>query len=414
MLESAVSTVHSADCMSEDNWRGMARRGRFHFIFTLFLAFQSVQAVQTYARDASQGDVTNATLAQADQSGVRIVFFTPADVAVPAGARPRLTKVAESAEKFYFEWMNHWGYPPAVKNLFRREADGMVEALEVKGDEPVSSGKYAKPSNALANDISRRAAQKYKIKRDGNVWWIFMFLGDRPARFSKYEGGGTAPQGGWAMVNYDSAPGEIRPDLGLAEGFNGDFFLKGTIHELTHAFGLPHVGPDPALGLGNTLMGPTTAVYTKRKYPNTDKIYLCESSAAMLWKHPFFSGTDKDRLLKPNLKLTEYKGVFDSTNNSITVSGKLFSDMPAHSVIVMDDQGQPDDIYWYRSHTARIDADGGFRITINNPPRANGKYWILFCFNNGVVTGDGSIKFAKESAIRKAYRFQEGNFEFDE
>jgi hypothetical protein len=35
-----------------------------------------------------------------------------------------------------------------------------------------------------------------------------------------------------AVVESDPVAGEIQPDQGLAEGFNGKYFLKGTIHEL--------------------------------------------------------------------------------------------------------------------------------------------------------------------------------------
>ena len=37
--------------------------------------------------------------------------------------------------------------------------------------------------------------------------------------------------------------------------FNFAYYLKATVHELGHAFGLSHTGPDPALNLGNSLMG---------------------------------------------------------------------------------------------------------------------------------------------------------------
>ena len=43
------------------------------------------------------------------------------------------------------------------------------------------------------------------------------------------------------------------------------------------------------------------------------------------------------------------------------------SDMPAHSVVVIDDRGNPGDEYWLRSHAARIGPDGNFRIAIENP-----------------------------------------------
>jgi len=342
---------------------------------------------------------------------IRVVFFTPSDLHVPSGAHERITKIAQYMEKFFFDGMKRWNYPPAAKTLFQWDADGKVQMLEVSGDEPVASHKYDKPN--YAPYVIQKASKQYGIKNRGNIWWIFIYLGDPPARFAKWEGFGNAKDGGWSMVDYDSRSGEIRPDLSMVDGFNGIYFLKGTLHELGHAFGLPHTAPDPDLGLGNTLMGPSTVVYVKRKGANADKVYFDEACAAMLWKHPFFSGIGKDRLVKPSVTLAEYQPNFNASNGSVTISGKLVSDQPAHSVIVADDGGKPDDDYWYRSYVSRLSPDGTFQVTINKPLKGEGKYYILFCFENGAVTGDGKIAFGRETAIRKSYRFHNGKFEFE-
>ena len=59
---------------------------------------------------------------------------------------------------------------------------------------------------------------------------------NRPTRYDPWAGRGNPPGGGWAIINYDTIPGEIRPDLQLTEGFNFEYKLKSTIHELTHGF----------------------------------------------------------------------------------------------------------------------------------------------------------------------------------
>ena len=123
---------------------------------------------------------------------------------------------------------------------------------------------------------------------------------------------------------------------------------------------------------------------------NADQVYLNEASAAILWKHPVFSGTTKDRQRQPSVKLVDYRPTYSRASNRITLAGKLVSDMPAHSVVVIDDLGKPGDEYWYRSHVARIAADGTFRVAIDQPARADGHFRILFCFDNGMVTGDGA------------------------
>ncbi|HWH70225.1 MAG TPA: hypothetical protein VNT26_12630 [Candidatus Sulfotelmatobacter sp.] len=307
--------------------------------------------------------------------------------------------------------MKRWGYAPAATNLFRREPDGLVEVLGVRGEYSVSSGKYGRPNYAQA--VIQQATRQYQVAAKGQVWWIFIYLGDRPVRFADFAGAGNPLGGGWAMVNYDTVPGEIRSDLGLAEGFNGEFFLKGTIHELGHAFGLPHLGPDLALGLGNSLMGPTTAVYARRNCPKPEQVYLCEASAAMLWKHPVFSGRAMDGVRPASVKLVDYKPVFNRTDDTVTIFGKLITDRPVHSAVLIDDLGRPNDPYWCQSHAARLGAGGTFQIKITKPARASGHYRILFCFDNGLVTGDGAnVRFVNRGDIKKSYIFRDGDFQF--
>ena len=195
-------------------------------------------------------------------------------------------------------------------------------------------------------------------------------------------------------------------------GFNSAYYLKATVHELGHAFGLSHLGPDPWLNLGNSLMGPNVNFYIERKLVHADKVYLNEASAAILWKHPIFSGTTKNRQRQPSVKLVDYKPAYSRASDRITLAGKLVSDMSAHSIFVIDDRGQGDE-YWYRSHVARIAPDGTFRVAIDHPARTDGLFRILFCFDNGMVTGDGAgVVPDDRGEIHKGYRFRNGTYRF--
>src|SRR5262249_2063290 len=161
--------------------------------------------------------------------------------------------------------------------LFRRNRDGTVEVVYVKGDRPSSDAYYTKAS--CDAEAREKARKQLRIEGGGHIWWVFLYVGDRPKRFSGWQGGGCARAGGGAIVNYGTTPGEIRPELNPAAGFNAEYFLKGTIHELGHGLGLPHIGPDLSLGQGNSLMGPNNDVYAQRKYSKADQVYLTEASA---------------------------------------------------------------------------------------------------------------------------------------
>lgn len=346
---------------------------------------------------------------------VKIILFVPSDLSVPAGAPHRITRIADAADAFLFNGMTKHGYPPAVKTLFHRNADGQVEVLEVRGDETAASGKYSQP-NCVGYVINKAEAQ-YGIPKTNNVWWVFVYLGDPPKRYDPWMGRGNPWGGGWAIVNYDTIPGDIRPELQLTEGFNFEYKLKSTIHELAHAFGLPHMGPDPTLEMGNSLMGPNPPAYAARNGPKADRVYLAASEAAMLWKHPFFTGKAIETFSPWTMKLADYKADFNLQTDTVTIAGRVVTEQPAHSVVLIDDRGESgaDGEYWCRSYAARLASDGSFEIKLNNPARVDGQYRILFCFESGLVTANGSnIGPTTRGDIRKMYRFRDGQFEFQE
>ena len=165
---------------------------------------------------------------------IRIILFTPSDRTPPAGVPHRLTQIADAAERFLFGEMKRWKYPPAVSRLFRRNPDGTVEVTYVKGDRPASDPFYAKAE--CDDEAMEKARRQLRIEGEGHIWWTFFYVGDRPQRFSDWRGIGCARDGGSAIVNYDTIPGEIRPDLGLEVGFNSDVFPQGD---------RPRAGPRP-------------------------------------------------------------------------------------------------------------------------------------------------------------------------
>lgn len=82
------------------------------------------------------------------------------------------------------------------------------------------------------------------------------------------------------------------------------------------------------------------------------------------------------------------------------------------SVVVFDDLGKPEDEYWNRSYVARLDPDGSFHVVIDDPARASGQFRMMFCFANGMVTGDGAGGLQRPGAIRKSYVFRDGGYRF--
>ncbi len=69
-------------------------------------------------------------------------------------------------------------------------------------------------------EVIGKAIRQHGIAGDRHICWIFAYYGAAPKRVDECRGHGTSQDGGWAIVNYLLMPGEIRPDGGLATGFN--------------------------------------------------------------------------------------------------------------------------------------------------------------------------------------------------
>jgi regulation of enolase protein 1 (concanavalin A-like superfamily) len=96
----------------------------------------------------------------------------------------------------------------------------------------------------------------------------------------------------------------------------------------------------------------------------------------------------------------------------MSVAGRLASNQPAHSAVLIDDRGQRDE-YWFPAYLSRIASDGGFRFHIGKPARVRGRYRLLFCFDNGLVTGNGAYPmFSQQGFLKKPYSFVDGGFQF--
>lgn len=318
---------------------------------------------------------------------LNMVLFVPSDVEPPPGVQRRFAQIAAITEEFLVKEMTKNGYAPTVTTPFPRDDSGNYKFLFIRGEHPVDSGKYDKPGFHF--EVINSAVQKYELSKDRHVWWIWVYLGDPPKRYSDYRGSGNSIDGGWAMCNYTNLPGELDPKLPLAGGFHQDLTLKACIHELGHGFGLPHLGPMSRDRRGNTLMGPQTKIYHNKVNDRENDVYMCDVTAAMLWKHPIFSGSVAKRLQMPKFEMTSCEGEFNRSGRYLEITGEIQSDIPAHSVVVIEEAPNGGAYYFRKSFAGKVDENGRFRVKVTELEREEGDLRVLFCFENGVNTGDG-------------------------
>ena len=328
---------------------------------------------------------------QAKMPSARIVFLTPADVDVPAGVPKRLTHVADYAEAMLVKWMKVWNYPPKREQIFQRNDDGTVKILFVKSPMTLASGEFPLKDGNLARKGKLLAIEKFNIPKNLDFWWVWVYVGDPPLKYGSYLGSGQAATGGLSQCNYSTLPGKMSPTDKLANPFLKEWTLKGTIHEFGHALGLPHNGPLVNRDLGMPLMGATIFNYRRTMKNKEERGYVSEASAAILWKHPLFTGIKDRRYAMPAVKWQDLEVVNNRKKRVAHLTGRVTSNIPAHSVVVYDTAPAVRTQYFQKPYVVRVEDDGTFDIMISEPVsvQATGVLKVLACCENGTMTGDG-------------------------
>jgi len=342
---------------------------------------------------------------QAEPVRFRVVLFCAADENPSPAAFERVRQYVLYTEDFFKRWLKHWGYEPQQSLKAVRDANDLPQIYSVTGRSEKVSGAYAKPN--FNNEVKELVKAKYGFEKGQDVWWVFIH---EPIAGGWGIGGGNMRRGGWSWAAYFAKPaGDIRLGAELADGIVRDLKLKGGIHELGHALGLPHIGPRPEDKLGNSLMGPTHFNYARRvKDPKRQRSsHLTAAAAAMLSRHPLFTGEFKDRntqikLQMNNLSAKLQKGV-------INVSGKLTCNIPAHSVVVCNYTKNTVGPYWQKMYVGKVTKNGTFNVDVGGTGRAKGgKLMIAFCLENGAVTGNNRGVAFTQTHIAKEYTVANG------
>lgn len=341
----------------------------------------------------------------ADVCQVRVVLYIPSDLDVPK-YQERLDDTVAYAEEFFCQGLQHWGYKESISPF--RWDDGHAEVLLVRGTK--TSRSCTDPSiRTEAIDIALR---QYSIETDRQIWWVFIYRGDPPSRFANYRGGFEPSIGGWSVCNFDTRVGRFQPRDLLGNEFLSELTLKGMIHELGHAFQLPHIGPRVKDRSGNTLMGPTHANYRRIIPRREPRVYLSEAAAAMLVNHPAFRGEPDSRGRLPQVQVSDQNYEHDRTTSSFVVSGRVKATVePVFAIVADESKARPGE-YWTKHYVGSVTPEGHYRVQVNELPQSGGTLKIWFVFENGATTGDGRRRGKAGAVVQQyervgqTYRFQ--------
>ena len=78
--------------------------------------------------------------------------------------------------------------------------------------------------------------------------------------------------------------------------------------------------------------------------------------------------------------------------------------MPAHSIVAIDMPEKGQGSYWKKGYASRLEKNGVFKPVVDELLPSSGVLKVVFCFDNGVFTGNGKgIGFRHAAVIPYKY-----------
>lgn len=341
---------------------------------------------------------------KAKEMNLHMVLFTPEGMDLPVDYQERYMQLADYTEHFFLTWMMHWGYDCETALKIKRDTSGAPHIIVVRGKHKADFPAY-QTLEGVRSEIEESLKEMHGIEfRKGDVIWGLNY----PKIRRGSRGGGNAMTGGVAFANYIDVAGGIEPKGEMAmKGVHQDILLKSLIHELTHALGIGHIGPREGDNLGNSLMGPVNKAYQKL-YPDDERVYLSEASASMLYRHPLFGGNGQCLEEIPTLETSDIKMTYNAGRKVMIVSGKVASNEGIHHVVVLDESMADKSAYWHKAYVGVVDDEGNFTCKVTELIEGEGTLKLVFCFDNGAITGNGKALGISKGGIGQKYTF-DGN-----
>lgn len=306
---------------------------------------------------------------------LHIVYWTPRDKPVSPGYEQRLHDIFGDIKEFYRAELERLGFgSDKTIGLDTNEA-GKLKVHLVTGQKNYSQ--YQVSSGPEIRKECLETLRKYGVNAAEETLVIFcnMSVWDpktrRISQNSPYYASGSNTEGtAWQV---DSPILELKQLTNTGDHvFDGQYgkislgkyntiFIGGIVHELGHAFGLPHnkARPDEAKEFGVALMGSGNRAYKDEVRGTGKGAFITLAHGLKLASHPMFSGYSDRMHEDPKTKVSNVNLELD--DKGFVVTGNVKGSIPPYGVIAyMNPDGGQD--YDATTATCIPDENGDFRI----------------------------------------------------
>ncbi|HYH67275.1 MAG TPA: hypothetical protein VD866_21440 [Urbifossiella sp.] len=307
-----------------------------------------------------------------DRPVVRVAYLVPTDRRPEPDYRARLDRVMSEVQQFYRTGMEENGHGKRTFEL-DRDAKGALRVHEVHAKGPMRD--YGRDGSDKVRREVKAALAKEKIDADAETVVIFQLLldwrGDNAEEIGPFVGGG-GPRSGTAWV-YDDAKLDPRllPSREPGGYYHGPcslgqfntHYVGGVVHELGHAFGLPHDCERDAdrPRRGRSLMGGGNHTYGQERRGEGKGAFLSAASALPLSVHPLFTGK-RSPVVPLTCRFAELKAAHDG--GRVVLTGRLQGSPRAVGLVARNDPAGPAGDYDAVGWTCPVGADGAFRLEV--------------------------------------------------
>jgi hypothetical protein len=249
-----------------------------------------------------------------------IVYYTPIGVDALPDYEKRVSDLMIFAQTWFGNQMLKQGYVDANNagktfGLVKDASLGRVQIHRVLGTHPPSYFEGKNKAYEINTEVMNYFAAHPEINISSHI--IIMFNGVPNGPFNGY---------GRHCVFYDEV-------TTTAESISSGAVPAGTIHEMGHAFNLPHdqekrtEATNPNYGI--SLMG--TGIYS------FNKSFLTATDCAILNHTEVFNDDQNPYYGDVKASIKNIQAVYNTSTNAIDLSGKFISDVPVKNILYYND-----------------------------------------------------------------------------